>query len=336
MPLGDIKQAAKRKVKDKAVSTAKRKISNRSSGKKSGNKKFSPILIVVILLVVIGAAVAAWHFGLLDSLLQGEDTVPTIVAVDGNMEIHFIDVGQADAVFIITSEGTMLIDAGSRRSGPRVVEYLQELGTQEITYVVGTHPHEDHIGGMDLVINAFDIGTFMMPDVVHTTRTFERMIEALENEDNIVGDVTTPTRGDVFEMGGAIFTILHPGPDHESNNLNDWSISKRVAFGNFSMITTGDAEVPAEREMLETVSQHLNADVLRLGHHGSRTSTMQEFFDAVNPSITIIQVGADNRYGHPHPEVMERIEGTRIYRNDLHGDIILTTDGTNIDISTER
>ena len=341
MPLGDIKATAKRKVKEKAISTAKRKISNRGSGggkgKKSDKKNFSPILIVVLVLVVIGAAFAAWHLGLLDGLLQGEEeTVPTIAAVDGNMEIHFIDVGQADAVFIITSGGTMLIDAGSRRSGPRVVEYLQELGIREITYVVGTHPHEDHIGGMDLVINAFDIGTFMMPDVTHTTRVFERMIDALESEDNIVGDVIAPTRGDVFEMGGAVFTILHPSPDHETNNLNDWSISKRVAFGNFSMITTGDAEIPAEREMLELAGQYLNADVLRLGHHGSRTSTMQEFFDAVNPSISIIQVGADNRYGHPHPCVMERIEGTRIYRNDLHGDIVLTTDGTNIDISTAR
>jgi len=342
MPIGDIKATAKRKVKDTAVRTATRKISGGSRGsgggrKKSGKKK-SPILIIVLILLLAGVAFAAWHFrepigDFFSSLFEESDGAPAIVAVDGEMVIHFIDVGQADATFIITDAGSMLIDAGSRRSGPRVVEYLQSLGITEITYVVATHPHEDHIGGMDLVLNGFSIGQVLLPAVSHTTRTYERMIEAIEAH-NI--PTYAPAVGHEFEMGGAIFTVIHPSSD-DYRNLNDWSLSLRVAFGNVSMVTTGDAEIPAEREMIES-GLYLGADILRLGHHGSRTSTSQEFLDAVNPSIAIIQVGADNRYGHPHQEVMDRLHAAnlRIYRNDHHGDIILRTDGANINIETER
>ena len=329
MPVNEVKAAAKRKAKEKVTRTAKRKV-NRS--RKSGSKL--PIILLVFLIAVgIGAA---WYFGLipdLDELLGGRETAPAVIAVDGTARLHFIDVGQADATLIITDGGTMLIDAGSRSSGPRVVEYIQNLGITTLTYVVATHPHEDHIGGMDLVLNEFNIGTLLLPPVSHTTRTYERMIDAIENN-NI--HTVAPSAGDVINLGGAIFTVIHPNSDHY-RNLNDWSISLRMAFGGVSMVTTGDAEIPAEREMI-AAGHYLRADILRLGHHGSSTSTTQEFLDAVSPSIAIIQVGEGNRYGHPHQEVMERLYAAnlRIYRNDHHGDIIITTDGTNIEVRTAR
>ena len=311
---------------------AKRCVKEKKGASVKNKSKLRIILICAILLVS-----AVLYFGLIDfneappMAVDGQLEVPLVV--DGQLEVHFIDVGQADATLIITDGGTMLIDAGSRNSGPRVVEYLKEMGITEITYAVATHPHEDHIGGMHLVLNAFDIGTVLMPAVSHTSRTYERMIEAIENN-NITARAPNP--GDIIRLGDAVFTVIHPN-SYSNRNLNDWSISFRMQFGGVSMVTTGDAEGPAEREMIQS-GHVLNADILRLGHHGSQTSTTQEFFDAVSPSIAIIQVGAGNIYGHPHESVMNRLNaaGVRIYRNDIHGDIILTTDGTNIDIRTTR
>jgi len=340
MPVGDIKAVAKRKVKDKAVKTVKRKVSGggggRKSGAKGGKKGMLPI-ILLILVVVVGAGLA-WHFGLLDGFLEGtgDPPPPAVVAVDGQLEMHFIDVGQADGVLIIADNGdTMLIDAGDHRgSGQRLVEYIQGLGITELTYVIGTHPHADHIGGMDIVLNTFSIGTLLIPPVSHTTRVYERMIQAVENH-----NITTraPAAGDIINLGGAVFTVIHPGADDDWRNLNDWSVSVHMAFGATSMIVTGDAEHPAEAAMMAT-GLNLSSDILRVGHHGSRTSTGQEFFEAVDPTIAVIQVGEGNRYNHPHDCVMERLEtaGVRIYRNDHHGDIIITSDGTNLDVRTAR
>ncbi|MCL2405132.1 MAG: MBL fold metallo-hydrolase [Defluviitaleaceae bacterium] len=340
MPVGDIKAAAKRKAKEKVVKTAKRKIT-RASGNNSGGggrsrKKGSKLpIILLIILVIVGIGVA-WHFGFLDGFFEsgGEAQPPAVVAVDGQLEMHFIDVGQADGVLIITDGGTMLIDAGDHRgSGQRLVNYIQDLGITELTYVIGTHPHADHIGGMHIVLDTFDIGTLLLPPVSHTTQVYERMITAIENN-NV--NTRVAMVGDVIHIGDAVFTILHPN-DEDHWGLNCWSVSVRMAFGETSLVVTGDAERPAEMAMLES-GQYLSADILRVGHHGSRTSTSQEFFDAVSPSIAVIQVGEGNRYNHPHDCVMERLSdaGVRIYRNDHHGDIIITSDGRNLDVRTAR
>jgi len=338
---GDLKGALKQKAKAKAVSTAKSKISNHSGGgnrggsnrggrKNKSDKKSSKGIIIFLVLTVIVVGVA-WYFDLIPDI--GEPAVPAIVAVDGEAVLHFIDAGQSDATLIITDAGTMLIDARNRSAGPAVVEYIQNLGLRELTYVVATHPHEDHIGGMDIVLNAFDVGMVLMPEVTHTTRTFERMIDAIE--DNHI-PVRAPEAGSTIQLGGAIFTVVGPNSDSYAN-LNDWSLSLRMAFGETSFIFTGDAERIAELEMI-AAGHYLRSDVLHVGHHGSRTSTAQEFLDAVAPSIAVIAVGEGNRYGHPHEEVMERLEaaGLNIYRSDYHGDIIITTNGTNMSVRTAR
>ena len=342
MPVGDIKAVAKRKAKEKAVKVVKNKVNNRGGGSKKGGGKGKKSMLPIILLVVVvlvGAGLA-WHFGLLDGLLEGTQDAPppaATVAMDGQLEMHFIDVGQADAVLIIADNGdTMLIDAGDQRTGGQtIVEYIQQgLGITELTYVIGSHPHADHIGGMDVVLNTFDVGTLLIPPISHTTRVYERMIQAVEDN-----NVTTraPAAGDIINLGGAVFTVIHPGADDNWRNLNDWSVSVHMAFGNTSMIVTGDAEHPAE-EAIMARGLSLSADILRLGHHGSRTSTGQEFFEAVDPTIAVIQVGEGNKYNHPHDCVMERLEtaGVRIYRNDLHGDIVITSDGANLDVRTAR
>jgi len=243
--------------------------------------------------------------------------------------VHFIDVGQGDATLIQTREGNVLIDGGDRHAGPIVARYLRSMGVRRIAYVVATHPHADHIGGLIYVLGAFETGTIIMPNVAHTTITFERFIDVIE-ENNI--PVREPVPGSTIDMGGAVFTIVAPNSSGHAN-LNNYSVSMTVSYGAISFLFTGDAEAEAENEMLE-MGHNLSAQVLRVGHHGSRTSTTQRFFDAVSPLVAVISVGANNQFGHPHREVMNRLEAaeTTILRTDRDGTIVISTNGRSLNI----
>ncbi|TCT11629.1 beta-lactamase superfamily II metal-dependent hydrolase [Natranaerovirga pectinivora] len=252
----------------------------------------------------------------------------------GDLKIHFIDVGQGDAILIQQENYNMLIDAGDNKYGERVVTYLKSQGISKLDYVLGTHPHADHIGGLDDVINEFEIEKVLLPRVSHNTKTFEDVLIAIDNK-NL--QITPPNVGDNYILGDAKWTILAPINDKYSN-LNDYSIVIRLEYGNKAFLFVGDAEEISEREMIELHGSDLKADVLKISHHGSSSSTTKEFLTAVNPTYGIIQVGEDNKYGHPHKEVMERLKtfDVYLYRTDLHGTIILTSDGKNIDIKTDN
>lgn len=253
--------------------------------------------------------------------------------VTGVLKVHFIDVGQGDSILIQSGTENMLVDAGTNESGPAVAAYLKSLGITKLSYLIGTHPHEDHIGGMDDVIRAFDIGTVIMPDVSHTTRTYEDVLDALlEKELRVV----KPKPGDTYSLGEADFTILSPAADIaeqavKDGDLNNLSVGIRLAFGSNAFIMCGDAEAPSEKAMVEG-GLPLKADVLKLGHHGSSTSTCDEFLRAVSPSCAVISCGTDNSYGHPHKETMEKLDasGISIYRTDEQGTLVATSDGSQI------
>ena len=249
--------------------------------------------------------------------------------IGGSVVAHFIDVGQGDATLIRTSEGHVLIDGGDRHAGPIVVRYLRRARVSRIEYVVATHPHADHIGGLIDVLGAFEVGTIIMPRVAHTTITFERFIEAIE-ENNI--PVREPVPGETIVMGDAVFTIVAPNSSGYAN-LNDYSVSLLLSYGTVRFLFTGDAEAVSEAEMLER-GHDLFAQVLHVGHHGSRTSTTQPFLDAVSPLVAVISVGADNQFGHPHAEVVNRLmaAGATIYRTDRHGTIRISTDGRSLTV----
>lgn len=244
--------------------------------------------------------------------------------VNGNLNIYFLDVGQADAILLENNKEYMLIDAGNNADGKKLVSYFKSLGIDEFKYVVASHAHEDHIGGMDDIINNFKVQNFYMPDVVTTTKTFEDLLEALEN--NGVG-VTTPEAFSKFSFSDCEFIVLHAGS--ESDDLNDSSIVLRLIYVNNSFLFMGDATSKVEKKLL---SQNINSDVLKVGHHGSQYSTTDEFLNKVRSKYAIISSGLGNSYGHPNSKTLDKLNGlnVKIYRTDTEGTIVLSSDGNNI------
>jgi competence protein ComEC len=256
----------------------------------------------------------------------------TTVAPNG-LVVHYLDVGQGDSEILQCGNQTMLIDAGTNESTNTLIQDIKGLGITRFDIVVATHPHEDHIGGMDAVINQFDIGTVYMPDVTANTVTFSDVLKAIKNKNLIP---VHPTPGMVFNLGNARCTVLAPN-SATYTDLNNYSIVIKVVFGSNSFLFTGDAQTQSEQEMLAR-GYNLQADVLKVGHHGSDTATSPAFLAAVKPKYAVIEVGAGNDYGHPHAITLQKLAaaGVTVYRTDLNGNVTITSDGSNISISAAK
>lgn len=254
-----------------------------------------------------------------------EETVPSLVK--GELQIHFIDVGQADSILIQQGNASMLIDAGNNPDSSLVKNYISQQGITNLDYVVGTHPHEDHIGGLDYVINSFKIGKIYMPKATSSTKTFQDVVDAIKAKGM---KPTVPTVGDTFKIGAATATILAPS-NTSYEDINNTSIVIRLTYGNNSFMLSGDAEDVSENEMLST-GLNVKADLWKIGHHGSSSSTTQNMLDKVNPKYAIISVGKGNTYGHPTQSTMSKLKAKNIsvYRTDENGTIVVTSDGKNI------
>ena len=260
-----------------------------------------------------------------------------VYPAEGELKVHFIDVGQGDCIFVAASGGNMLIDCGEESETPKAVNYLKNMGVKRLDYVVGTHPHSDHMGGMDLIISSFDIGEFIIPHLddedIPTASYFVHFIDAAEKYGV---KLTEAAVGSGFAVGDARCEVVAPN-SRKYKELNNYSIAVMLRHGSESFIFTGDAEGVSEREM--AASGRLGkVSVLKVGHHGSDTSTSADFLRAICPDAAVISCGAGNPYGHPKDITIERLSEytDNIFRTDLCGTIVITSDGSGLSVSTER
>lgn len=240
----------------------------------------------------------------------------TKIPNDKSLRVYCLDVGQGDSILISSNGKNMLIDASTNEMGGRVVDYLKKLGVTKIDYLVGTHPHEDHIGGLDNVIKNFDIGTIYMPKVATNTKTYEDVLDAISNKKL---KVTTPKVGDTFNVGDAECEVMAIGNNKE--DLNSCSIVIKMEFDGVSYLFTGDAE-----SSVENAREWPEIDILKVGHHGSSTSSSANFLKQIKPKIALISCGTGNSYGHPHQKAIDRLTkiGAKIYRTDESETILVT------------
>lgn len=295
-------------------------------------------IIVIVVILLFGNKLSMDNIETMFSnisenvVAQESPDINTNVVEGQDVVVKFFDVGQADSILVQSAGVNMLIDAGTNNMGNTVVQNLKDLGITKIDYLVGTHPHEDHIGGMDDVINNFEIGTIYMPKVQTNTKTFEDVLDAISNKGLTI---TTPEVGYVFEVGNTKCEVMcaGTGTTEENSNLNLSSIVIRMVYGEGSFLFMGDAE-----EKNESSRQWSQTTVLKVGHHGSDTSSSESFLNQVKPEISVISVGINNTYGHPKKTTLDKLNalGTSIYRTDQNGTITITCDGTNCVVTTEK
>lgn len=248
------------------------------------------------------------------------------IVADNSLTVYFFDVGQADCSLLLFPDGkTMLIDAGNRADGPKISLYLDNLGIDTLDYFVLTHPHEDHTGGAIEIFNNFDVLTVCLPDIPAEfepkTAIFKEVNTAIENEKCRTLKLnagTVITENEIYEI-----TALNPAENSVYSNINDWSLSLLIDCFTNTLLFTGDCEKPAELNMLNS-KINLDADILKVGHHGSENSSTEDFLKAVTPQVSVISSGVGNTYNHPHAETVARLNniGSRIFRTDIVGTVI--------------
>ena len=289
--------------------------------KKSSKGSIVGSIITIIILVIIAA------FGMNDNTLytsQAQDSeqveglsnvtiytgngVISKIQNDDSLRVYCFDVGQGDSILVVNEGKTMLIDASTNQMGSTVVKYLQDLGIQKIDYLVGTHPHEDHIGGLDNVIKNFDIGKFYMPKKSANTKSYEDVLDAAIEKSL---KIASPKIGDEFKVGNASCEVM--SVMDEAEDTNDCSIVIQMEFNGVKYLFTGDAGTAVEKSR-----NWEQVDILKVGHHGSKTSSTKAFLDQVKPKVALISVGKDNDYGHPTEAAIKRLTnvGAKIYRTD--------------------
>ena len=255
------------------------------------------------------------------------------VASAENLVVYFLDVGQADAAILQCGDEVMMIDGGESSDSSLIYSYLTKtLGITHIDYMIATHPHADHIGGLSGALNACSVGVVYSPVTSYDSKQFSSLVKYTQKQGR---DLTVPEVGDSFAFGDAQVQFLSPSQKY--SNTNDSSIVVRIVHGINTFLFAGDAEWDAEHDMVDS-GYDLSATVLKVGHHGSDTSSSYVFLREVMPKYAVISCGKDNSYGHPTEGVLSRLRdvGAQIFRTDLQGDVVFVSDGTTLSFGTEK
>lgn len=286
------------------------------------NNKTKKILSFIIAIIIL-----FYYLTNSDDINNNSHSINTTNIVTTDLKVYYFDVGQADSILISNNNHNILIDAGNNEDGQKLVSYIKnELKINNLEYVVGTHPHEDHIGGLDDIINNFEVDNIYMPEATTTSKTFEDVLDAISNKKL---EITIPEINNTFKVGEADFKVIYTGSDE--SDLNNTSIVLKMKFGDYTYLFTGDATSKTEEIILEN---DINVDVLKVGHHGSAYSTTSKFLSKVTPEYAIISVGKANSYNHPASQTLSRIQKytNKIYMTSELGTILLTSDGKKINI----
>lgn len=297
--------------------------------------------VAVIIVLVLGAILAPESNDneTVNSTVQNEDTARNSndvlettetgkkdeepsQQVNGELILTMVDVGQADGFILEHSGKVVVIDCGTRSTGKNMVTQLQEKGITKIDYLFGTHPHDDHIGGMLTILNNFEIGKVIIPEAEGITSDwYNNLINALVEGDY---EVEFSKKGNTYQFGDAQITVLAQ-MESPVKNINNYSSIMKITYGEIDIIMTGDAETEIEELLLES-GQDISAEILKIGHHGSNTSTSEEFLDSVNPIYALISCSVGNRYKHPTEETMNKLQtrDIKVYRTDECGTVVLT------------
>lgn len=292
--------------------------------RKSIHRKLRMITLLLSALIII-LAVCKQNY-----CLEKADISPVR---EGELKVHFIDVGQGDCILIQSDGENMLLDAGSNDDAVGIINYLNKLGVKKLDYVIGTHGHEDHIGSLDAVIYNFGIGTLFMPKQKYNSRSYQEVLEAAK----IQGvKIEHPKYLEKYRLGYGKFVFVTPNEGKDYPDLNDSSLGIRITNGTHSFLLCGDISKEMEAQMVRE-RIYLKSDVLKLNHHGSSDTNSKEFLEWVSPGYAVISCEWNNDFGHPHKSVMKRLKahGIKFFRTDEQGTIVFTSDGDQLICNVE-